>query len=238
VKKRGLYYLLAFILCIGFSLLGRWQLARAEWKQQRLDAVTSVLRDRDEKPVASVLSQSMKVGAIDLTWVSGRGHFLSVPALYLDNQRRGEQVGVHVYRVFQAEQGPPFLLNLGWLPVPGNRDMPKVDSIVGEYTVEGLLLPPPSSGLAMGEAYVKTNQDYWLMTRIDLSALSKDLKLELAPRVLRLDPDNTLGYARDLDILPNTLPPEKHRGYAVQWFGLAIATLVITIILTLRRKKT
>ena len=38
----------------------------------------------------------------------------------------------------------------------------------------------------------------------------------VAPRVLRLDPRQPLGYARDLDVLPNTLPPERHLGYAVQ----------------------
>jgi cytochrome oxidase assembly protein ShyY1 len=42
---------------------------------------------------------------------------------------------------------------------------------------------------------------------------------------------------RDLDILPNTLTPERHLGYAVQWFGLALAVLVAAIILTLRNRK-
>jgi cytochrome oxidase assembly protein ShyY1 len=71
---------------------------------------------------------------------------------------------------------------------------------------------------------------------VDLAALARDLRIDLAPRVLRLDPALPLGHARDLDPLPNTLPPERHRGYAVQWFGLAFATVVATLILSLRRK--
>jgi len=67
--------------------------------------------------------------------------------------------------------------------------------------------------------------------------LAQDVKTPLAPRVLRLNPDLPIGYARDLDILPNTLPPEKHRGYAVQWFGLCIATIVLTLVLGLRNKE-
>ena len=59
----------------------------------------------------------------------------------------------------------------------------------------------------------------------------------IAPRVLRLDPDAAGGYARDLEILPNTLPPEKHLGYAVQWFGLALTVLVTALILTFRRRR-
>jgi cytochrome oxidase assembly protein ShyY1 len=61
--------------------------------------------------------------------------------------------------------------------------------------------------------------------------------MDLAPRVLRLDPAVPLGHARDLDALPNTLPPERHRGYAVQWFGLAFATVVATVLLSLRRRQ-
>src|SRR3546814_3794695 len=46
-----------------------------------------------------------------------------------------------------------------------------------------------------------------------------------------------LGYARDLDVLPNTLPPERHLGYAVQWFALALAVLAIAALLTFRKRK-
>ena len=59
----------------------------------------------------------------------------------------------------------------------------------------------------------------------------------LAPRILRLDPALPLGYARDLELLPNTLPPDRHLGYAVQWFALAAAVLVIALVLTVRRRR-
>ena len=56
----------------------------------------------------------------------------------------------------------------------------------------------------------------------------------IAPRVLRLDPALPLGHERDLDLLPNTLPPSRHLGYAVQWFGLALAVLVVALTLQWR----
>jgi cytochrome oxidase assembly protein ShyY1 len=55
--------------------------------------------------------------------------------------------------------------------------------------------------------------------------------------VLKLDPAIPLGYARDLDVLPNTLPPERHLGYAVQWFGLALAVLATALVLTFRKPR-
>jgi len=38
-------------------------------------------------------------------------------------------------------------------------------------------------------------------------------------------------------VLANTLPPERHLGYAVQWFALSAAVLVIALLLTLRARR-
>lgn len=233
MKKHWFYYLFAAMLCFTFFSLGRWQLSRAEWKQGRLDAVAAVLKDR--KPRS--LTELSKSDDTDLAWASGRGHFIEGPALFLDNQRLGDKVGVNIYRVFRPDNGRAMLVNLGWLPVPGDRSMPTPEKIIGVYQLDGLLVAPPSPGLAIGPAFVKTGDDYWLLTRMSLTELSAELKMPLAPRVLRLNPDLPIGHARDLDILPNTLPPEKHRGYAVQWFGLGLATLVITLLLGIRNRK-
>jgi len=80
-----------------------------------------------------------------------------------------------------------------------------------------------------------------------MPAIAQELKLSagLAPRVLRLDPARQPSDAgamlipatRDLDILPNTITPQRHLGYAVQWFALALAVLAIATLLTLRSKK-
>jgi cytochrome oxidase assembly protein ShyY1 len=77
---------------------------------------------------------------------------------------------------------------------------------------------------------------------IDTNLLARALHLPaLAPRVLKLDPAQRLpagapAYARNLDILPNTLPPQRHLGYAVQWFGLAATVLVTALVLTFRKR--
>ena len=68
-------------------------------------------------------------------------------------------------------------------------------------------------------------------------AAALHLPTGVAPRVLRLDPDLPMGYARDLEVLANTLTPERHLGYAVQWFALSAAVLVIALLLTLRARR-
>jgi surfeit locus 1 family protein len=233
VKKAAFYYLFAISICLLFIGLGRWQLGRAEWKTQRLADAARVLTEK----TPHALNASSKEDKTQLRWVAGSGHFLELPALLLDNQRRGGQVGIHVYRVFQPDQGKALLVDLGWLALPADRKMPALKNLSGQYQLDGLLTTPPSPGIALGPSHVKTNKEYWLLTRMLLPQLSVDLNTPLATRVLRLNPDLPIGYARDLNLLPNTLPPEKHKGYALQWFGLAAATIIITLVLTLRRKK-
>ena len=106
----------------------------------------------------------------------------------------------------------------------------------GEVDVRGLLAPPPSAGLHVGAPMARQG-DGWLMLRVDTAAIGEASGIQLAPRVLRLDPALGFGAARDLDVLANTLSPDKHRGYALQWFGLAATTLVIALVLTFRKAR-
>jgi cytochrome oxidase assembly protein ShyY1 len=115
--------------------------------------------------------------------------------------------------------------------------MPDVPRIDGSRHVEGLLAPPPSPGIARSVAVPQANGTL-LATSLDPDLLRTALQqARIAPRVLRLDPQSPIGYERDLAMLPNTLPPEKHLGYAVQWFALALAVLATALLLTLRKAK-
>ena len=116
--------------------------------------------------------------------------------------------------------------------MPPDRSLPKVEIPRDITRIEGLLLPPPSAGLARQSA--QRGPDSVLVTRLAPADIATDLTLSvLAPRVLRLDPRLSWGYPRDLDVMPNTLTPQRHLGYAVQWFGLALAVLATAALLTL-----
>lgn len=228
---------LAVLAIALFASLGRWQSRRAVEKQAMLDAADRVLVARVPVPLSAAGEPTR---ARDYDWVEGGGRFAARGPLWLDNQQRDGRTGVRVYRVFLPEPpgSAPLLVDLGWLPLPAERTLPAVALPQGRVQVRGLLAPPPSAGLALGAA-LAAHEDGWLLTRVDLDAIARaaGLAAPLAPRVLRLDPALPLGYERDLVLLANTLPPAKHRGYAVQWFALAIAVLATALILTFRKAR-
>lgn len=226
---------LALVGMVGFSALGVWQLDRMRSKQTMLDAAAPALDVRAPVPLAAAADPA-RAQAHD--WAAGAGRFDARGPLWLDNQQRDGRVGVRVYRIFLPDAGAPLLVDLGWLPLPGDRALPSSPRPAGRLELRGLLAPPPSAGLPLGPGLAPAAQG-WLLTRVepDAIAAATGLPVALAPRVLRLDPALPLGHARDLELLPNTLPPARHLGYAVQWFALAVAVLVIAVLLTWRRRR-
>lgn len=226
----------ALLLAAGFTALGNWQLGRQQEKQAMLDEVAATIAARSPLALAAAADPARARG---YEWVAGNGHFAEAPAVLLDNQQRGGRAGVRAYRAFVPESGSaPLLVELGWLPLPGDRTLPEVPRPPGRQALAGLLAPPPSHGI--GPAGFAVQDDGTLLAvGLDPAALATPLRQPgIAPRVLKLDPDQAaLGYARDLDVLPNTLPPERHLGYAVQWFALALAVLATALVLTFRRPR-
>jgi len=234
VNRRLLLSVLGLGLVLAFALLGRWQLGREDSKRGQLAQAAAALA-----APAEALAPASRVAGTAPTQVVGAGSFMPTPRLLLDNQRRGQRVGVRLYCGFQPEAGRALLVDMGWLVLAPNRELPGASCPVGEFELSGLLVPPPSVGLPMGPGLVEQpGGQGWLATRLETDAVSAAWRLDapLASRVLRLDPALPMGHERDLELLANTLPPEKHRGYAIQWFGMAIATFIIILVLNLRRR--
>lgn len=233
VKRRVLLAAFGLCLVLGFSALGRWQLGRGVQKEAMLAEAAAALA----APARTLGAASAQAGEGALK-VSGAGRFLDTPPLWLDNQRRGQRVGVRLYCAFAPEAGTPLLVDLGWLPLAGDRALPPEACPRGAATLAGLLVPPPAVGLRLGPGLEARDEGArWLALRLEPAAVAAAWQLPaLAPRVLRLDPALPLGHERDLELLANTLPPEKHRGYALQWFGLAAAAAAITLFLWFRKR--
>lgn len=156
----------------------------------------------------------------------------------LDDQIRDAQQGVMVYAVMLPEDGSTALLvNRGFLArAPGSAlpALPPLDSELREW--RGLYAPPPGIGLRLG-GNALLQQDTWpkLTIYIDLAEIAADFGKPLDRRVLLLDADPASGFVREWT--PQILPPERHEGYAFQWFSFALAAIIIFIVLHWRRAK-
>ena len=228
---RTLGWLLALVAMTVFCLLGCWQLQRMQHKQALLQA-QAVAAAQPPTTLSRALAAAGPVhGILD------HGRFLSGLVL-LDNQMRQGRAGVKLYRPFRSDDGVVLLVDLGWRPLPADRALPDVAPPPSPVAVRGLLAPAPAPGLALGPVTTPAGPQRWLASRLQADALAPLLGLPGLPaRVLRLDPALPFGDERDLDLLPNTLPPQRHLGYAVQWFGLALTVLVVALVLEWRRRR-
>ena len=153
-------------LALGFAQLGRWQLSREGIKRQQLAAADAALAG----PARGLAEALARPEGIDK--VVGRARFTATPRLWLDNQRRGQQVGMRLYcAAAPVDGGTPLLVDLGWLPVAPDRALPAVGCPEGEHALAGLLVAPPSVGLRLGPGLVEQD-GAWLATRLDPAEVS------------------------------------------------------------------
>jgi surfeit locus 1 family protein len=231
------YAAAALCVCACFATLGAWQYGRGVDKQQRLAQQALALQPGHEQPLDDALRAGDESIA-SVTRTHGTLRFRR-PLLLLDGQQREGRVGVRVYAVADVDTpGPRLLVDAGWLPLAGDRTMPAPVLPAGQVQVAGLLSPWPGQGLrAAASRWPSGEVESILLTYLDRGEIEHAFATTLHARVLRLDPTLPFGFARDLDALPNTLPPERHFGYAVQWFALATAVVVVYLVLLLRHRR-
>jgi surfeit locus 1 family protein len=228
------------LLCAGvaaFLGLARWQWQRGEEKQRLLAsfeaAAKAGLRQYATLPAALDPQEYPRVAV--------RGSYRRERGYWLDQQVRNGQVGRHAIAVFApagdsgAGQNSLLLVDQGWIAAPPGQPAPAWPALPdGETELHGIYAPPPGGGLRIGGNALARQQAWPKLTLfIDPAAVAADLGGVLAPRLLLLDADPAAGFAREWT--PATIRPEKHRGYALQWFSFAVAALVIFVVLHWRK---
>lgn len=218
-----------------FVRLGIWQLDRAQQKTDALSAFASGAK----APPRAFLSLPTELAQGDYPHVVLSGHFDLNHTYLLDNQMHNGMPGLNVIGVFLiANDARGLLVNLGWISRLRDRQAPLALPSLPSGTVEltGLYAPLPGIGVRLGSNPLP-QQNQWpkLVTYLDLDDIQVDLARKLFARLLLLDPEVNTEFVRDWQ--PHTMPPEKHRAYAAQWFSLALAVLVIFILMHYRKRE-
>jgi surfeit locus 1 family protein len=236
------------LLAIGLTFflnLGFWQLRRAEYKMQMMDAFAKASAQEYTELDAALRALDTQTRAGLPAYVSVRlqGEFVAEKSLLWDSQRMDGKIGVQVYQAFRSES-KALLVGLGFNAIEPNRlQFPEPAVAGGTFHLRGILAAPPSAGLKLGSE-VAAGAKTWLVHGIDPATQSDFFGVPLLPFVLMLDPERPLHENAPVPAalqLPRRwnpglyLTPEKHRGYALTWFGFAITSVVLFFVLNRRR---
>lgn len=209
--------------------LGFWQLDRAEQKQARLAALAAAREARPVDITAGAPGSEALFRPARL-----RGRYDAAHQFLLDNQVRNGRVGYRVLTPLRvAAAAPAVLVDRGWVPAAADRaQLPEIPAPGGSVAPQGLVYGGPSVGLRLGPPAASGDWPRRLQY-LDFGYVAEVLGYPIRDYVLRLDPDAPGGYARDWP--QPALGPERHLGYAVQWFSLAAALLVLAGVVAWRR---
>lgn len=210
-----------------FVALGHWQLGRAAEKRALHEEFSRAGPVIPLPPASTPAPRYQPVTASGL--YDPRHQFL------LDNMSHRGQAGVQVLTPLLRADGSAVLINRGWLPFGATRaSLPDVAVAADPRTVAGRVDRLPRAAIRLE---TKDGSDWpRLVSFPRMDELSTILGRELYPQVILLDPRAADGYVRAWRV-PGTTP-DRHLGYAIQWFAFAATAVAIWIALGLRRRGT
>lgn len=210
--------------------LGWWQWHKADARQalqQRIDT-------QGEAAPLFIDGRPLPAGLPRQRHVRVRGHYESGFQFLLDNQMHGDQPGYYVMTPLRIEGSAlRVLVNRGWVPLGRSRDVLPPIAPPGEAVeVTGTVWAPPRQMVLAAETAGAAWQPVW--QSIDLAHYRTLVPFALQPFMIRLDPAAAGCYICDWP-----RPGEKapmHRGYALQWFGMAGVLVGFYLFASVERK--
>ena len=219
--------LLLLLLALIFGRLGFWQYGRMEQKQVLFDEFSNA----PELSVNSALEADQPFARVRAT-----GRYDPERHVLLDNKIYLGRAGVHVLTPFILEDGSVLLANRGWLPMPADRrSLPEIPTDGRNRSLSGHLRKPVTDGVRIGEPDSFAGGQWpRLVTYLDLDEVEKALGTKISPKMLLLDAADPSGF-EDREWKAAEMTAAVHGAYAVQWFGLALAAIVIWLVLGVKR---
>ena len=147
----------------------------------------------------------------------------------LDNMVHDGRAGYEVLTPLRVG-GKAVLINRGWVPGDPDRSVLPAISIGDDYReVTGRLNSLPRPGLRLEPRNVSDNTSWPRRLSFPTAAeLVDQIGYVVYDYQLLLDQDGQDGFVREWK--PALMGPERHLGYAIQWFTLAFTLVVIYFI--------
>jgi surfeit locus 1 family protein len=164
--------------------------------------------------------------------VTLRGEFDPRYTVLLDNKLNRGRPGYHVVQPLRMAQGRHVLVNRGWTAAGASRaQLPEVRTPAGEISLSGVRLE--HFARAYEPVAAKPEGRVWQNVAIEQFAAWSGLALERYVVEQRSALDD--GLLRDWPRADAGV--EMHESYALQWYSLAVLSIVLFLVLNLRREK-
>lgn len=213
--------ILLLSLALIFGRLGWWQLER----QQEKLLLFEQFEDAPMMDAGQALTNDVRFARIN-----AYGRYDPERHILLDNKIWQSRAGVEVLTPFELHDGRVLLVNRGWLPLaPDRRSLPEVPTPDISVSITGRLNHAVAAGPRIGAAD-ELRAERWpqLVTYLDPERIGAALELDLEPWLIQLDQSDPTGFAGRV-WRPAVMGPEVHGAYALQWFALATAAVIVWI---------
>ncbi len=200
--------------------LGLWQIERANEKKVIISNYDKLLVST---PIALQKEQPLE------NWqpIETVGAYQDL-VIYEDNAINSGKAGFKVYHLFQNGDGTFIFVHRGFIErnlIKNN--LPRIDTPVGKKNIKGTTLFKQNNTFVKNieESDIRIIQEFNTPVLIKRFPILKDRYLH--PFLFNLD-------VRDADKFqpiekPVNMTATKHIGYAIQWFGLCAALIILTI---------
>lgn len=216
----------AFFLPL-FLALGFWQLNRASEKEQLLRALAAPPMPESEWLASPTMSfQQLEVS----------GSIAQDLVFLIDNRLHQGQFGYEVFALLITEKHN-FLVSLGWVTGSQQRDeMPllPLPSGLDDKTIR-LRQPPenPLFGVEANQQYRQNQRTIWVAQSLTAAWVYAQTGIAV-DGFAQLERSAEFGVGENI-WQPTVMMPQRHRGYALQWFCMATALLGMFIYAGVRR---
>jgi cytochrome oxidase assembly protein ShyY1 len=212
-------------------------------------------RGEDKLATLARIAQWEREGAVGLARLAQRSAAVNVDGMRLDftarwippmvwlvdnrivDRQSGYDVVIAVedadaLRVAGSSEAAPSaaLVNLGWIAAEGGRDALPVPAIPAQVRVQGIFRTDVG-GLLLGANVEDHGRWPMRIQQADPVQLAGWLAVPLAPGLIHQQQASPFH----IHYRPVVLPPERHRGYALQWGLIALAVIGVALAASSRR---
>jgi surfeit locus 1 family protein len=219
--------LLTLLLLPALVMLGFWQLQRSDEKA----LLAGIFERRQvQAPVSLQELDAQSPEALAYLPVTVSGEFVAGSDFLLDNRIHRGKFGYEVLSLLRlAQSEDAVLVNRGWVAGDSARlRLPELPQVAGLVTLRAHVYVAPGETYMLGE---QTLEDGWpkRIQAVEMDKLTAAVdENSLFPYTVRVDPGQPGALTVDWKIV--NMSPEKHTGYAVQWFTMAAVLAILYLL--------